>query len=284
MQVALHQQARDGVAFEVNGRPVVAEAPPFTPLATVLRDEFGLTGTKIGCSAGDCGACTVLLDGEQVCACLVPLGQVAGRRVTTVEGLARDGCLTRLQEAFHRHGAAQCGICTPGMLMAATELLARNPRPAAAQVEEALGGVLCRCTGYRAIIDAVLAVADEMPAPAAEGAMGARLPRLDGRAKLTGSEIYGADRRPEGCLELRLVRSPFHRARFTLGDLGPVQARHPGLVRILTAADVPGRNSFGIFPHLKDQPVLAAGMVRHKGEPVLALVGEPTTIAAIRDE
>jgi CO/xanthine dehydrogenase Mo-binding subunit/aerobic-type carbon monoxide dehydrogenase small subunit (CoxS/CutS family) len=274
----------EAVAFEVNGRPVVAASPMMTPLAEVLRDELGLTGTKLGCSAGDCGACTVLLDGEQVCACLVALGQAAGRRVVTVEGLAADGRLSLLQEAFHLLGAAQCGICTPGMLLAATELLARNPAPEAGEVEEALGGVLCRCTGYRKIVEAVLAAAAGKLPPLAEGAMGARLPRLDGHAKLTGEERFGADQWPEGCLSLRLVRSPHHRARFALGDLDTVRERHPGLVRILTAADVPGRNGFGIYPHLKDQPVLADAEVRHRGEPVLALVGEPDVLARIRDE
>ena len=115
--------------FQVNGRAVEVGAAPGSRLTLVLRDHLGLTGTKVGCDAGDCGACTVLLDGEQVCACLVPLGQVVGRSVTTVEGLAENGRLSRLQQAFHEHGAAQCGICTPGMLMAASTLLDRSPPP-----------------------------------------------------------------------------------------------------------------------------------------------------------
>lgn len=273
-----------GIALEVNGRPVVARSPPFGRLSRVLRDELGLTGTKVGCDAGDCGACTVLLDGGQVCACLVPLGRCAGSRVTTVEGLAADPRLDRLRESFLAFGAAQCGICTPGMLVAAADLLGRDPAPDAAAVETALAGVLCRCTGYRDIVAAVLAAAGQGPLPAEEGAMGARLPRLDGRRKVEGTEVFGADAAPEGCLTLRLVRSPHHRARFTLGDLGPVLAAHPGLVRILTAADIPGRNGFGIYPELKDQPVLAPGEVRHRGEPVLALVGEADAVAAVRDD
>src|SRR5690606_31482587 len=190
-----------------------------------LRDGLGLTGTKIGCHAGDCGACTVLLDGAPVCACITAAGQCAGRSVTTVEGLADDGRLTALQEAFIRHGAAQCGICTPGMLMAATALLAENPHPDEAAVTDALGGVLCRCTGYRKIVEAVLAVAGDEAAqlteraPAAQGPVGARVPRLDGVAKVTGAEQFGADRHPEGALWARTVRSPHPRARFTLGDI-----------------------------------------------------------------
>ncbi|MCS6853125.1 MAG: (2Fe-2S)-binding protein, partial [Elioraea sp.] len=145
--------------FVVNGAEVEAIAPPAMRLADVLRDVLGLKGTKVGCEAGDCGACTVLLDGAQVCACLVPLAQVTGRTVETVEGLARDGALHALQAAFLRHEAAQCGICTPGMLMAAVDLLRRVPRPSEAQVLDALGGVLCRCTGYRKIVAAVLEAA-----------------------------------------------------------------------------------------------------------------------------
>ena len=153
---ALPAAGSGAIGFVVNGRPVRVRAAPIRRLSAVLRDDLGLTGTKVGCNAGDCGACTVLLDGAQVCACLVPLGQAEGRRVTTVEGLAADGRLTPLQLAFQRHGAAQCGICTPGMLMAASDLLARDPRPDAASVMDALGGVLCRCTGYQKIVEAVL--------------------------------------------------------------------------------------------------------------------------------
>ena len=116
------KRREDIIDLRVNGQAVTVDCPPVTRLADVLRDELGLTGTKIGCNAGDCGACTVLLDGEQVCACLVPLAQAKGCKVVTVEGLAKDGKLSALQSAFHRHGAAQCGICTPGMLMAASDL------------------------------------------------------------------------------------------------------------------------------------------------------------------
>jgi CO/xanthine dehydrogenase Mo-binding subunit/aerobic-type carbon monoxide dehydrogenase small subunit (CoxS/CutS family) len=275
------------ISFTVNDRAVAVAVPPLRRLTEVLRDDLGLTGTKVGCDAGDCGACTVLLDGVQVCACMTPAGQVAGRRVTTVEGLAADGALCDLQNAFHRHGAAQCGICTPGMLMAAADLLARVPAPSAAQVQDALGGVLCRCTGYRKIVEAVLDAATggnghflEAPAGAA---VGARLPKVDGVAKLTGTERYGADAAPTDALWLRCLRSPHHSARFTLGPLDDLHTRHPGLVRVLIAADVPGSNSFGIYPDLKDQPVLADGLVRYRGEAVLALVGDRETVTGIAD-
>ena len=147
---------RQQIAFTVNGNLASVRVAPLTRLTTVLREELGLTGTKVGCEAGDCGACTVLIDGAQICACMVPAARAEGRRIETVEGLAKNRALTPLQDAFHRHGAAQCGICTPGMLMAATDLLNRNPRPTRRQTEDALAGVLCRCTGYVKIVDAIM--------------------------------------------------------------------------------------------------------------------------------
>jgi aldehyde oxidoreductase len=276
---------RQRIEFRLNGAAVAVQAEPARRLADILRDELGAIGTKIGCNAGDCGACTVLLDGAQVCACLIAAGQVGGRHVTTVEGLAAKGELTPLQRAFHRHGAAQCGICTPGMLMAASDLLAREKRPSEAMVLDALGGVLCRCTGYRKIVEAVLDVAgsDASPIPASGAAVGARIAKLDGAAKLTGAERYGADTAPADALWLRAVRSPHAGARFTLGDFAPLHAKYPGLVRILTAANIPGANSFGIYPDIKDQPVLADGFVRFRGEAVLALVSDAATIEALTD-
>jgi aerobic-type carbon monoxide dehydrogenase small subunit (CoxS/CutS family) len=274
------------IVFTVNGRRVEVFVDPVRRLADVLREDIGLIGTKIGCNAGDCGACTVRLDGRQVCACMVSAAQVTGREVVTVEGLASAGNISRLQQAFHAHGAAQCGICTPGMLMAADDLLARNPRPTEPEVLDALGGVLCRCTGYRKIVEAVLSIGrpTAVPSPATGRAVGARLPRVDGLAKITGSEKYGADEWPDDCLVLRAVRSPHHHARLTLGDLAPLHRKYPGLVRVLTAQDIPGQNRYGIYPTGKDQPALAEGYVRYRGEAVVALVGDETTIAQIRDE
>ncbi len=275
--------ARLSIVFGLNGVQRQIAANPVSRLSEVLREQLGLTGTKVGCDAGDCGACTVLLDGRQVCACLTAAGQVAGRNVVTVEGLAAAGKLSALQRAFLAHGAAQCGACTPGMLMAAAELLRVNPAPAEPEVLDALGGVLCRCTGYRKIVDAVLAVAGgdiEAPQPAAGAAVGSRIAKLDGAEKVAGTELYGADRYPADSLWLRVVRSPHARAQFRIGDLQALLQRHPGLSAVLTAADVP-QNSFGIFPQVKDQPVLAPGQVRFHGEAVLALVGTRSEVMAI---
>ena len=286
MTRAPRRRAAAGIAFTLNGKRVRSAALPITRLADVLRDEFGLKGTKIGCNAGDCGACTVLLDGRQVCACLTPLGQAARREIVTVEGLARAERLADLQVAFQKHGAAQCGICSPGMLMAASDLLARVPQPTAAQVEEAIGGVLCRCTGYQKIVEAVVDAGQQpvLPLPPESGqAVGARAAKVDGLAKLTGMERYGADAIPEDALWLRVIRSPHARARFHFGDLRSFLRGHPGLKRVLTARDVP-QNGFGIYPHIKDQPVLAEGEARFRGEAVAALVGTRSAIEAIDPE
>jgi aldehyde oxidoreductase len=298
------QAAAPTMSLIVNGEIRNVAADPFRPLSDTLREGLGLTGTKVGCEAGDCGACTVLIDGAQVCACLIATGQAAGARIETVEGPGPNGLTDTLRHAFLEHGAAQCGICTPGMLMAATDLLARNAAPTQADVEDALGGVLCRCTGYTKIIEAVLAVADNvmvglrpdhpMPRSGFSGlrsaspandasAIGQRIPRLDGWAKVAGTDLFGADFAPPDALWMRVVRSPHARATFVLGDLEAVRAATPGLAAIFTHADVPGENSFGIFPHLKDQPVLAPCHVRYRGEAVLALVGTREAVEGLAD-
>jgi CO/xanthine dehydrogenase Mo-binding subunit/aerobic-type carbon monoxide dehydrogenase small subunit (CoxS/CutS family) len=277
------------VRLTVNGIGHSLEVDGRRRLADVLREDLGLTGTKVGCNAGDCGACTVRLDGEQVCACLVPVGQADGRSVATVEGLGRPDALAPVQAAFLTCGGAQCGACTPGMLMAADDLLARTPSPSRAEVLDGLAGVLCRCTGYAAIVEAVGLAASgsgdvPLPAPADGPSVGSRIARLDGVAKVTGSEAFADDLHDTGALTLRVVRSPHARAAFTLGDLGAFVAARPGLVRVLTAADIPGATVFGIYDELKDQPVLAEGEVRYAGEAVAALVGDARVVAAIRDE
>ena len=143
--------------FTLNGRTVSLDIVGSRRLLDVLREDLGATGTKEGCGEGECGACSVLIDGEVVDSCLVAAGQVEGRDIVTVEGLAlQDGKLSQLQQAFIEHGAAQCGICTPGMLLAAHALLQQSKRLTADDVREGLAGNLCRCTGYTKIIDAVL--------------------------------------------------------------------------------------------------------------------------------
>ena len=274
---------KTAVSFDltVDGAPHRISAQPTRRLSRVLREDLGQTGTKVGCDAGDCGACTVLVDGEAACACLLPIGQLDGVAIETVGGLAPKGELSPLQASFLRHGAAQCGICTSGMLMAATALLRRDPTPDRSTVEDALGGVLCRCTGYQAIVDAVLDCRSKAPlpeSPASGEAMGARVTRLDGREKVDGTALFADDMAPpeaaEGLLELRVIRAPHSAAEVTVGDLERWRRSVPGMVAALDASAVPGSNSFGIYPDLKDQPVLCETVVRFLGEAVVLLVGE----------
>ena len=143
------------VTLTVNGSLLTLEAPPASRLLDVLRERLGLTGTKEGCGEGECGACTVLLDGVPVNACLVAFGQCDGREVTTVEGLGNAAHLTPLQEAMVTEGGAQCGICTPGMLLSAEALLRERPLPTEPEIREAIAGNVCRCTGYQRIVNAV---------------------------------------------------------------------------------------------------------------------------------
>ncbi|WP_254022184.1 molybdopterin-dependent oxidoreductase [Mesorhizobium escarrei] len=308
---------RADIAFEVNGAAVSVCVPPVRRLSSVLRDELRLTGTKVGCDAGDCGACTVLVDGEPVCACLMSAASAAGTVVTTVEGLA-NGRLSALQASFLDHGAAQCGICTPGLLIAATALLERTPNPTEAETQDALGGVLCRCTGYRKIVAAVMdagrfasefskdgaaphppagtfspysdgekrqAPAPAFPSPRSDRrmpisghAVGSSPIRLDGLPKITGGEKFGGDSFPAEALAVLVVRSPHYHARFAFGDLDSWVKAHPGIVGVFTAADIPGKNCFGVIAPFADQPALAENFSRFRGEAVALVAGEREAI------
>jgi carbon-monoxide dehydrogenase small subunit len=147
------------IAFRVNDRDYRLDIDPSLRLIDVLRDNLGLTGTKEGCGEGECGSCTVILDGEAVCSCIVPALQIRGKEIYTIESLAGDDQLDALQQSFIRNGAVQCGYCTPGMLMSAKALLMKNPKPSDEEIRIAVSGNLCRCTGYNQIVRAVAEVA-----------------------------------------------------------------------------------------------------------------------------
>jgi len=151
------------VVFELNGDPVAAEVPAAWSLLQTLREHFQLTGAKKGCGVGDCGACTVIVDGDAVNACLYPIAEVEGKSVQTIEGLAdRQGRLHPLQQAFLAHNGVQCGYCTSGMIMSAKALLDRNPRPDESEIRTAVSGNICRCTGYVQIVESIAAAAESM--------------------------------------------------------------------------------------------------------------------------
>jgi carbon-monoxide dehydrogenase small subunit len=150
------------ISLTVNGKRYEREVAENRTLLRFLREDLGLTGAKEGCGAGECGACTVFLDGRTVNSCMVLAVEADGRSVATIEGEARDGALSKLQDAFLRHHAVQCGYCTSGMIMSARELLQRNPNPTVAEIQEGLEGNFCRCTGYEQIIEAVLDVSGQL--------------------------------------------------------------------------------------------------------------------------
>jgi len=147
------------IAFVLNGQDMQLEVAPDRRVVDLLREDLELTGTKESCGSGECGACTILVDGESRLACLMLAAQLEGRAVTTIEGLGTEEALHPIQEAFVEHGAIQCGFCTPGMVLAALDLMQRNPRPSRHDIREGLSGNLCRCTGYHKIADAVDAAA-----------------------------------------------------------------------------------------------------------------------------
>jgi carbon-monoxide dehydrogenase small subunit len=144
------------MSFSVNGQAKTVDAYPLARLLDVLREDLQLTGTKEGCGEGECGACTVILDGRIVNSCLVPIAQANGASITTIEGVAQEDQLHKVQQAFIEHGGAQCGICTPGMVLAAVDLLERNPQPTEQDIRTGLAGNLCRCTGYMKIFESVM--------------------------------------------------------------------------------------------------------------------------------
>jgi len=168
--------SRQMIEAIVNGEPVSFLASPAQTLLDALRDELGLTGTKEGCGSGDCGACSVQLDGRLVCSCLVLAPEAQGRRIDTVEGMAAGGALHPLQQQFLEEAALQCGFCTPGFLVAAKALLERNPDPTETEIRFALAGNLCRCTGYDKIVRAVQAAAAQMRGARSVGAQAAAGP------------------------------------------------------------------------------------------------------------
>ncbi|MEZ5275505.1 MAG: molybdopterin-dependent oxidoreductase [Opitutaceae bacterium] len=241
------------VRCTLNGDATEFLCRPHQSLLEVLRDVLGHTGSKNGCSDGNCGACSILLEGRLVNSCLVLAAEVEGKTIVTVEGLAEKGRLDVIQQAFIEEDALQCGICTPGMVMACRALLDRHPDPTDAEIRLWLAGNLCRCTGYETIIRAVKRAAliqagasgDSLP-PAAttdpskleNSIIGSRPPRKDGRAKVTGAAIYGADFHQTGALVGLVLRSPHAHANIRSVDTSAAESL-PGVRAVITSRDLP---------------------------------------------
>jgi len=270
--------------ISVNSIEYMVEHPERT-LLTFLRRELGLVGTRKGCNEGHCGSCTVLVDGRARKACVTRLDRLEGSEVETIENLGRSGSLHPLQAAFIHEGAVQCGFCTPGMIMAAKDLLDVNQAPTDEEIRRALRFNLCRCTGYASIFRAIRlaaqwlggpssqpALAGAHPAaPSGHPAVGFSVPKLDAVAKVTGAPIYADDLRRDHMLYGKLVYSGLPHARVVAVNTDEAKSL-PGVVAVLTAVDVPGLNAFGrIIPH---QPVLARDIVRYVGDPVAVVYAE----------
>ena len=310
----LSEEMIQGHVFSLNGQGVAVTCDPKKRLIDVLREEFGLTGTKRGCSEGTCGACTVLLDGKPIKSCVINMKKVAGHEVSTIEGIGSLAHPHPLQQAFVEAGAIQCGFCTPGTIMTAKSLLDQNPDPSREEVIEALSSNLCRCTGYKKPVEAVLAAAEKMrlsgenqnhsrpgeqkeqkkkPGPPdiphslcfpaqedreeslAWSSIGARV-QLGAWEKALGLTRFAADDLLENCAHLKVVRSIKDHALIKGIDTTQALAV-PGVLAVFTARDIEGTNRYG--PIIQDQPVLAEDRVRYVGEALAVVAAESVQIA-----
>ncbi len=264
------------IELTVNGDTHTAAVTASTRLTEVLREQLGLTGTKVGCGVGDCGACTVLLDGEPVNSCLLLALEAVGHEIVTIEGLAVDGELHPLQRAFMEEGGIQCGFCTPAMVLVAKALVDKNPNPNEAEIREALAGTLCRCTGYTKIVEAIGRWQDykgtpdtKTPSGGEHVVVGARLPRKDAIEKVTGRAQYADDIKLPNMLFGKILTSPLAHARIVKIDTSRAEAL-PGVKAVLTGKDVTD-TLYGISPARYDEHVLAKEKVCHVGDEVAAV-------------
>ena len=272
------------IKLQVNGDEYNVAIKPQETLLDVLRDRLELTGTKKGCEVGICGSCTVLVDNTPVNACLLLAVNMVGKAITTIEGLEDKGELHPIQRSFINSGAIQCGYCTPGMIMSAKALIDRHPKPDEAEIKEALGGNLCRCTGYKRIMDAVKKWEErgyEKEFKPKDGdlekykTVGKSLPRYDARDKATGKAKYTGDLTLPRMLHGKILHSPIAHGIIKKIDTSKAEAL-PGVKAVITGQDVPDRQ-YGVSPPRYDEFVLAKDKVRYVGDEVAA-------VAAIDEE
>ena len=255
-------------------------------LAHVLRERIGLTGTKIGCEQGSCGACTVLLNDEPVLSCITPAMRCDRCEITTIEGVAENGELHLLQKKFVEKGAIQCGFCTPGMVMTSLDFVKKNPDASVDEIKEALSGNLCRCTGYKKIIEAVAETihpeirsgkGEEIKSPDGK-IIGTGQPYIEAIRKVQGKAEYADDVRLKNVLYCSFLRSPFPHAIIENIDISSAR-KLKGVKYILTGDELPEK--FGVLPISQDETALAIGKVRYTGEVVVAVAAETEEIAKV---
>lgn len=277
------------LSFTVNGKPTQVDVEEHDYLADVLRNRLGLTGTKIGCNEAECGICSVLVNGTPVVSCIYPALRAEGASVETIEGLARDGELHPLQEAFVQGGAPQCGFCIPGVIMTAKGLIDTNPDPSEHDIKVALKDTYCRCAGYSFIKHAIQSAAKQIREGAPQNhlpalpetvqplnVIGRPLPRPDAVLKVTGKALYSDDFTFPGMLHARTLRAKYPHARILKIDTSKARAL-PGVQAVLTADDIPGQKNHGLV--ITDWPALAVDKVRYIGDPVAIVAAETRDIA-----
>ena len=273
------------ISFIVNGIPRKVIVDPQRSLLKVIREDLRLTGTKDGCSAGHCGTCAVLMDGEVVLSCKVPVTKVQGKEITTIEGIGTLGNPHPLQLAFARAGAIQCGFCTPGMIVRAKSILDKNLDPLRDEIKKALQPHICRCTGYQKIFEAIELASSYLRGKTksielkltGKEIIGQPVTRPDALEKATGTTLYAADLTVDGCAHIKVLRSPHHHAKIIQIDKKEAEAI-PGVLTVLTAEDVKGTNILKMAGD--DQPILCKDKVRFVGDPVAAVVANSEEIAA----
>ncbi len=268
------------IKLTVNGKDYQVIVGLHDKLSKVLRENIKLTGTKVGCEQGSCGACTVFVDGKAVQSCITPVMRVAGSVITTIEGVADQNKLHKLQEKFVEKGAIQCGYCTPGMIMTTLDYLKENPKPSTDEIKEALSGNLCRCTGYVKIIDAVESYVKEENSENTEDTkfnmVGQGRPYIEAKRKVQGSADYADDIQTKNALFTKFVRSTHAHAKINSVDKSKAEAM-PGVRAVITGEELPLK--FGVLPISQDERAMAIEKTRYIGEIVVAIAADTEEIA-----
>jgi len=277
------------IKFSVNGKAVKLDLSESATLLSILREQLHLKGTKCGCGDGSCGTCTVIMNGKAVRSCVIKPEKLMGAEVETIEALSEGGKLHALQTAFIERQGAQCGFCTPGMIMGAKALLDNNPKPTVGQIKKAVKVNLCRCTGYTQIVEAVMQASGQLPREETLGDfdiegtenksvwVGHSVPRIDAKSLVTGEAKFTDDiDSPDDILFLATKRSDKAHARIKSIDIGKAE-KLPGVVRVITAKDIPGENRYGKI--IRDIPVLADEKVLSYSDAVALVAAESYEIA-----
>jgi len=268
------------IKLTVNGKEYQVIVQPHDTLSKVLREKVKLTGTKVGCEQASCGACTVFVDGKAVQSCITPAMRVAGSVITTIEGIADQNKLHKLQDKFVEKGAVQCGYCTPGMIMTTLDYLEENPTPTTDEIKEALSGNLCRCTGYVKIIDAVESYVKDEQSENKEDTkfnmVGQGRPYIEAKKKVQGSADYADDIQTKNALFTKFVRSTHAHAKINSVDKTKAEAL-PGVRAVITGEELPVK--FGVLPISQDERAMAISKTRYIGEIVVAIAADTEEIA-----